>query len=231
MLNTVTDDRSRGRASTDESTTTRGTARIRRIGAQDSTTRLAILDATARIMLEQGHAAATSRRVAALAGVKPALVHYYFPTMDDLFLAVFRRGAEANLERQRQAVFSEQPLHALWQLSREPYGTRLQQEFMALANQRPAVRTEIAAYIERFRDIQVTALTFIARANGLDLTELPPVVISLLIASVSGVIATENAVGVTLGHADLVAFVEQYLDRFEATASERTATTIETADS
>ncbi|WP_040701747.1 TetR/AcrR family transcriptional regulator [Nocardia vinacea] len=202
---------------------------MRRVGAEDSATRLAILDATARIMLEQGHAAATSRRVAALAGVKPALVHYYFPTMDDLFLAVFRRGAEANLERQRRAVFSEQPLHALWQLSREPYGTRLQQEFMALANQRPAIRTEIAAYIERFRDIQVTALTFIARANGLDLTQLPPVVISLLIASVSGVIATENAVGVTLGHADLVAFVEQYLDRFEATA--RTATTIEAADS
>ncbi|WP_433527431.1 TetR/AcrR family transcriptional regulator [Nocardia pseudovaccinii] len=199
------------------------------MGAQDSATRLAILDATAQIMLEQGHAAATSRRVAALAGVKPALVHYYFPTMDDLFLAVFRRGAEANLERQRQAMFSEQPLHALWQLSREPYGTRLQQEFMALANQRPAIRTEIASYIERFRDIQVTALTFIARASGLDLTELPPVVISLLIASVSGVIATEDAVGVTLGHADLVAFVEQYLDRFEATASERTA--IEAADS
>ncbi|MFI6953635.1 TetR/AcrR family transcriptional regulator [Nocardia sp. NPDC050408] len=225
----MTDDRSRSRSSAHESTAT--TTRSRRVGAQDSSTRLAILDATARIMLEQGHAAATSRRVAALAGVKPALVHYYFPTMDDLFLAVFRRGAEANLERQRQAVFSEQPLHALWQLSREPHGTRLQQEFMALANQRPAIRTEIAAYIERFRDIQVTALTFIARANGLDLTALPPVVISLLIASISGVIATENAVGVTLGHADLVAFVEQYLARFGATATESAATTIEAADS
>ncbi|MEV5835135.1 helix-turn-helix domain-containing protein [Nocardia sp. NPDC052112] len=217
--------------SADESTATGGGARVRRIGAQDSTTRLAILDATARVMLEQGHAAATSRRVAALAGVKPALVHYYFPTMDDLFLAVFRRGAEANLERQRQAVFSEQPLHALWQLSREPHGTRLQQEFMALANQRPTIRTEIAAYVERFRDIQVTALTFIARAKGLDLTELPPVVISLLIASISGVIATENAVGVTNGHAELIAFVEQYLDRFETTASEHSPPAAEAADS
>lgn len=232
MLNTMTDDGSRGRTGATASTTTRGTpARVRRIGAQDSATRLAILDATARIMLEQGHAAATSRQVAALAGVKPALVHYYFPTMDDLFLAVFRRGAEANLERQRHAVFSERPLHALWQLSREPYGTRLQQEFMALANQRPAIRTEIAAYIERFRDIQVTALTFIARAKGLDLTELPPVVISLLIASISGVVATEHAVGVTSGHAELVAFVEQQLDRFEAIASEPSTPAAEAMDS
>ncbi|WP_416210766.1 hypothetical protein [Frankia sp. Cas8] len=31
------------------------------------------------------------------AGIKPALVHFYFRTMDDLFLAVFRHGAQANL--------------------------------------------------------------------------------------------------------------------------------------
>src|SRR5690349_20615746 len=50
--------------------------------------------ATAQIMLEEGYAASTSRRVAAKAGVKPALVHYYFPSMDDLFLAVLRDSAE-----------------------------------------------------------------------------------------------------------------------------------------
>ncbi len=34
---------------------------------------------------------------AAKTGLKPALVRYYFRTMDDLFLAVFRRGAQAKL--------------------------------------------------------------------------------------------------------------------------------------
>ena len=69
---------------------------------RESTARQALIQATAQIMLEEGYAAATSRRVAAKAGVKPALVHYYFPSMDELFLAVLRAGAEINLQRQRQ---------------------------------------------------------------------------------------------------------------------------------
>src|SRR6476661_5700303 len=80
-------------------------------------TREALIEATAQIMLAEGYAAATSRRVAATAGVKPALVHYYFPSMDDLFVAVLRDKAEDNLTRQREAIAEAQPLHALWQLN------------------------------------------------------------------------------------------------------------------
>ena len=46
---------------------------------------------------EEGYAAVTSRRVADAAGLKPQLVHYYFRTMEDLFLEVFRRRAEEGL--------------------------------------------------------------------------------------------------------------------------------------
>src|ERR1700748_569263 len=77
-------------------------------------TREALIAATAQIMLAGGYAEATSPRVAAKAGVKPALVHYYFPSMDDLFVAVLRHKAETNLQRQRQAIAGEEPLHALW---------------------------------------------------------------------------------------------------------------------
>ncbi len=55
-------------------------------------------------MLEEGYAAVTSRRVAAQAGLKPQLVHYYFRTMDDLFLAAYRRRADQGLERLAQAL-------------------------------------------------------------------------------------------------------------------------------
>ncbi len=67
----------------------------RRIGgAPDAKNRGVLLDAAEALMLEEGYAAVTSRRVADKAGLKPQLVHYYFRTMDDLFLAVFRRRAE-----------------------------------------------------------------------------------------------------------------------------------------
>ena len=66
----------------------------RRMGAKDSLTRTKLLDAAERLMLEEGYAAVTSRRVGRKAGISSQLVHYYFRTMDDLFLEVFRRRAE-----------------------------------------------------------------------------------------------------------------------------------------
>src|SRR5580700_5278602 len=89
----------------------------RRIGAETSKTRLALLDATERVMLEDGYAAVTSRRVAAEAGLKPQLVHYYFRTMEDLFLALYRRRVDQGFERRAQALLSEQPLWSFWELS------------------------------------------------------------------------------------------------------------------
>ena len=63
----------------------------RRFGAETSKTHAALLDAAEALMLAEGYAAVSSRRAAAAAGLKPALVHYYFATMDDLFLALYRR--------------------------------------------------------------------------------------------------------------------------------------------
>src|SRR5262249_62374768 len=115
-----------------------------------------LVDATIQIMIEEGYAAATSRQVAAKAGVKPALVHYYFPTMDELYLAVFRRGATAYLERQQKSLASDRPLHAFWHTLTEPKDTRLLSEFMVLANHRKEIRVEIAAWSERVREMQIT---------------------------------------------------------------------------
>src|SRR5271154_1826428 len=86
----------------------------RRIGSEDSKTRVQLLDAAEQLLLDQGYAAVTSRRVAAMAGLKPQLVHYYFRTMDDLFLEVFRRRADENVERSQRAVTADGSLRTLW---------------------------------------------------------------------------------------------------------------------
>ncbi len=50
----------------------------RRIGAPDAKNRGVLLDTAEQLMIEEGYAAVTSRRVASEAGLKPQLVHYYF---------------------------------------------------------------------------------------------------------------------------------------------------------
>src|SRR5512140_313481 len=59
--------------------------RGRRPGAPD--TRAAILDAARSAFAEKGFGGTTIRGVAAEAGVDAALVHHYFGTKDDLFVA------------------------------------------------------------------------------------------------------------------------------------------------
>jgi AcrR family transcriptional regulator len=165
-------------------------------------------------MLEEGYAAATSRRVAARAGVKPALVHYYFPSMDDLFIAVLRDGAETNLERQRQALADREPLHALWRLN-STHGARLFMEFMALANHRKEIRSEIAAFAQRFGDIEESAVTLAMRSHGVDIKAFPPVVMSMIVTSLARILLMERGLGIIRGHAEAEAFIERYLARFE----------------
>src|SRR5262249_9512013 len=86
----------------------------RRIGAEDSKTRAQLVDAAERLLIDEGYAAVTSRRVAAKAGLKPQLVHYYFRTMDDLFLEVLRRRADHDLARFEQAIAADGSLRNLW---------------------------------------------------------------------------------------------------------------------
>ena len=181
---------------------------------RDSATRQALIQATAQVMLDEGYAAATSRRVAARAGLKPARVHYYFPSMDDLFLAVLREGAEANLARQREALADDEPLHALWKLN-NAHGARLLMEFMALANHRKEIRSEIVGYAARFGDLEESAVTLAMRAHGVDIAEFPPVVMSMIVTSLARILVLERSLGITRGHSEAAEFIERLLNTYE----------------
>ena len=170
-----------------------------------------LIDATTKVMRDEGYAAATSRRIATEAGVKQALVYYYFPTMDDLFVEVLRSGAEVALERMRAALTDEDPLRALWSINSDLRWTGLNTEFMALANHRKVIRAELKSYAERVRDIETAAVTVALRARGIDVDECPPVALSMLIAQTARSLCNENAVGVTLGHDELRAFMDRQL--------------------
>ncbi|WP_102142442.1 TetR/AcrR family transcriptional regulator [Mycobacterium hubeiense] len=190
-------------------------ASARRIGAPDAKNRGVLIDAAEQLMLEEGYAAVTSRRVADRAGLKPQLVHYYFRTMEDLFMAVFRRRAEEGLDVLAKALESPQPLWALWRFVTDPAGARLAMEFMGLANHRKALREEIAYFGERFREEQRKALTTALENYGIDTPDVPPVVWSVFATSVSWVLVMERALGMSAGHAETLEFCDRWLRRLE----------------
>ncbi|MCT7660568.1 TetR/AcrR family transcriptional regulator [Mycobacterium deserti] len=187
----------------------------RRIGAPDAKNRVLLLDAAEQMLLEEGYASVTSRRVAEKAGLKPQLVHYYFRTMEDLFLAVFRRMAEAGLRVLTTVLASPQPLWSLWRFSTQPEATRLTMEFMGLANHRKALRAEIVYYAERFREEQNEAISAALRRYGFEGDDVPPVVWTVFATGVSQLLVMERALGMTTGHAEAFEYCERWIRRLE----------------
>ncbi len=194
-------------------TAANGAVTQRRIGAEGSATRAAILDAAEAVMREEGYAAASTRRVAKRAGLKPSLVHYYFPTTDDLLLAVFRKGAEESDRWLEAALASPDPLRALWKLLTDTSRTELALETIALANHRKAIRAEIAAHSERMRARQVEAFQRLLgdRLSGTD--GVTPAGFSLILAGIGRALIMEGVLGVEGGHDDARQWVENWIAR------------------
>lgn len=189
--------------------------RRQKLGQENSATRTAILDAAEILMQEEGYAAVTSRRLGAKAEVRPQLVHYYFATMDDLFLAVLRRRAERGLELATQTLETDRPLRVLWEQSRNLGGAAMHLEFLALANHRKVIRTEMARYGERLRQIQEDALVRYFRQRGIE-PQIPPGAVTMLMASVGLLLVVESTLGMSHAHLETEALVEDALRRFES---------------
>ena len=190
-------------------------ASARRTGPEESKTRTALLDAAEPLMLEEGYAAVSSRRVAARAGMNAALVYYYFETMDDLFLALFRRRAERTLEQQAHALSSEQPLWGLWDLTHDQSNTALNLEFVALGNHRKAIRAEIATYSRKFRRVQLDALSGVLAGYGIDPEVWPPSAVILFMSGISRFLLMEEVYGLDIGHAEAIAIIERQIGLLE----------------
>ncbi|HTV95195.1 MAG TPA: TetR/AcrR family transcriptional regulator [Steroidobacteraceae bacterium] len=189
----------------------------RRVRQEPSVTRALLLDATERLMVLEGYAAVTTRRVASKVGLTAALVHYYYPTTDDLLLAAYRRTVERYDQRIREALASHLPLHALWNILTDPSHMALGVEFMALANHRKIIRKEIVQHDERSRKFQAETLAEALADAGIDPKSCPPACAIMLMEGMSRAFVMEQVLGISFAHSETRAFVERLLGRVEGT--------------
>lgn len=182
-----------------------GRKRIRR---DPETTRKLILDATEKLMVEEGYAAVSSRRVAQELGLNAATVHYYYPTTDDLFIALHRRMTESQVEQLETVLSSTDPLEAFWVFQSGWSQTALGVEFLALSNHRKAIRDRLAGFTSGARQVQTQRLTEAIGELSVDPAVLPPVALTTILVAIGRLLANEERVGITEGHAEVRAFTE-----------------------
>ena len=157
--------------------------RGRRPGAPD--TRAEVLAAARASFAEKGYRGTTIRAVAAAAGVDPALVHHYFGTKDDLFLAALEMPVDP---RELLApVMAQGPDGA---------GERLLRTFLSVWDD-PEIQVRLLAVVRSVLDEDGATLLkegFIPVVVGPILAQLvkdrPEVRIPLVTSQVTGLIVT-----------------------------------------
>jgi AcrR family transcriptional regulator len=183
------------------------------MGPQDSATSNALLDATERVVRDEGYAAATSRRIAAEAGVKQQLVYYYFRTMDELLLATFKRRVERALARLEEDIATAQPIQAIWQNLTTTVDGKLAFEFVALANHHDGIRQEVARFMTESRRMEAGAIARQLAEKGVDLGPVSPSAVAFVMYCVSLILRREAATGITEGHDEVLALMDWALKR------------------
>lgn len=181
----------------------------------------AMLDAGEKVLREEGYASLTSRRIAEYLGIKQRLVYYYFKTMNELIVEMFKRLSVRELEGLRAAAASPRPLTEIWYIGAHASDSPVITEFMALANRVPALRTEVIAFIEESRRIQVSALTAALKEKRVQPERdapvaLPAAALAVIATSVALSVGREAALGTTSGHAAVMEVIWRFLRKYDS---------------
>jgi len=186
------------------------------------------MDAAERLLIELGYAAVTTRVVSKEAGLNHGLVHYYFGSMDELFLAVLERFTARLIVRQRAMYAADTTFLVKW---RKAMGfleedlaagyPKILFELQAMGWNRPDMRRRIASVIDEWRTVLTEAFTPAMKhygiADGLLRVE---AMVSLVMTFQLGM-SVERLSGVKTGHDALLRAIDRWLASLEAKVKKR----------
>jgi AcrR family transcriptional regulator len=187
----------------------------RRLGRGNSTTRAAILEAAAKLLLAEGASALTSRRISQQAGIKSQLVHYYFRTMEDLIVTLMQGAGDEVLRSLARVAASHQPLQGVWEHALESRSSELVTGLLALARDHERVRAEAIRYAEQGRGMQAEAIARHLEVLGIE-PPIPPIAIAFLLSAAARQMVEERARGTSLGHREAASAIENWLGQIAA---------------
>jgi TetR/AcrR family transcriptional regulator len=176
-----------------------------------------LLDAAERLLVELGYAGVTTRRLAAEAGVNHGLVHYYFGSVENLFVRVLERFTERLVARQRAMYSADIPFIDKWRaamryLEADRDYQKVWCELQALAWNRPELRESVAHVQGEWRAVLAEAF---ADAHARYRVEMPLEALVTLVVTFNEGMILERLSGITTGHADLLDWIDEWLERME----------------
>jgi AcrR family transcriptional regulator len=171
----------------------------RRKGTENSVVRAQLLECAVEILREEGVDAVTARRLADRVGLGRHIVHYYFGTLDELFVAVMREEGARSEDMMREAAQTGDAIDLLFDSILQSAAVIF--ELMKLAIRHPSIAREYKVYTDRFRLAMAEVLEAYARTRGITLPT-SPAATAMLLQSMATSISIEASLGVEMGHRD-----------------------------
>ena len=186
------------------------------------------LDAAERLLISVGYANISTRRLAEEAGVNHGLVHYYFGSMEHLFLRVLERFTERLIARQRDMYAAPLPFIEKWRAAMSFLDQDLENgyqkiwyELQALAWNRPELKERLACVHAQWRQVLREAFAPAMVRYGLDSDHFPLEAMTALVITFNEGIILERLGGITEGQTELLAMIDRWLVNLEQVATEK----------
>jgi AcrR family transcriptional regulator len=181
----------------------------------------AFLDAAERLLIEVGHAGITTRRLASEAGANQGLVHYYFGSMDELFVQVLERFTDRLIARQREMYATDAPFIEKWRTAwrfqaadLDSGYSKIWMELQALSWSRPDLLPRINHVNAEWRAVLRDAYAAAAEEYGLG-EEFPVEALVAITMTFGQGYALERLEGIDEGHRELLDWIEGWLESLE----------------
>ena len=182
----------------------------------------AFLDAAERLLVTTGYAGISVRRLADEAGANHGLVHYYFGSMEELFLRVLERFTLRLIERQRAMYSTDAPFIDKWRAAMRFMDEDLAAgypkiwfELQAMAWNHPDMRERVTHVNAEWRAVLTEAFTRAADDYGLDHRRFPVEAMVSLVMTFNVGMMLERMEGITTGHQELRDGIEAWLAELE----------------
>jgi AcrR family transcriptional regulator len=186
------------------------------------------LDAAERLLISVGYANISTRRLAEEAGANHGLVHYYFGSMERLYVRVLERFTERLIARQRAMYAADTPFIEKWRTAMGFLDDDLTNgyqkvwfELQALAWNRPELKERIAWVLAQWRQVLREAFARALAEYKLDAGAYPLDGIVMLVATFNEGIILERLSGITEGQSELMAMIDRWLVGLERAAAEK----------
>jgi AcrR family transcriptional regulator len=198
------------------------------ISAARAETEEAFLDAAERLLVSAGYAGVSVRRLAEEAGANHGLVHYYFGSMEELFLRVLERFTGRLIERQKEMYAADVPFIQKWRAAMRFLDEDLAAgypkiwfELQAMAWNHPEMRERVATVNAQWRAVLTDAFRNAFDEYGLDRIEVPVSAVVSLVMTFNEGIMLERLSGVSQGHRQLLRVIDSWLLTLEETKGRR----------